>query len=193
MSRPASQSKVERGAAQAGACLRVVGLGNPFGGDDSVGLEIVNRLRVRGDCECELLALPQAGVELVEALENVEAVLFIDAVSSGLPAGTLHLVPLPSGEVAPRVLGSLSSHGWGLAETLKLMEALGRPVPRLALLGVEIGTVEPGAARSPAVEAAMGTVVERFPAVCDFLAAAEKTGWAGPLRFPPGDASLAGL
>ena len=193
MSRPASQSKVERGAAKAGACLRVVGLGNPNAGDDSVGLEIVNRLRARGDCECELLALPQAGVELVEALENVEAVLFIDAVSSGLPAGTLHLVPLPSGEVAPRVLGSLSSHGWGLAETLKLMEALGRPVPRLALLGVEIGTVEPGAPRSPAVEAAMGTVVERFHAVYAFLAAAEKTGWAGPLRFPPGDVSLAGL
>ena len=193
MSRPAIKSKVERGAAKTGACLRVVGLGNPYAGDDSVGLEIVNRLRARGDCECELLALPQAGVELAEALQNVEAVLFIDAVSSGLPAGTLHLVPLPSGEVAPRMLVSLSSHGWGLAETLKLMEALGRPIPRLALLGVEIGTVEPGAARSPAVEAAMGTVVERFPAVYAFLAVAEKTGWAGPLRFPPGDASLAGL
>ena len=176
-----------------GACLRVVGLGNPHAGDDSVGLEIVSRLRARGDCECELLALPQAGVELAEALGNVEAVLFIDAVSSGLPAGTLHLVPLPSGEVAPRMLGSLSSHGWGLAETLKLMEALGRPVPRLALLGIETETVEPGAARSPAVEAAMATVVERFPAVYAFLAAAEKTGWAGPLRFPPGDTSLAGL
>lgn len=193
MNRLASQSKVERGAAKVGVCLRVVGLGNAYAGDDSVGLEIVNRLRARGDCDCELLALPQAGVELVEALEKVDAVLFIDAVSSGLPAGTLHLVPLPSGEVAPRMLGSLSSHGWGLAETLKLMEALGRPVPRLALLGVEIETVQPGAPRSPAVEAAMATVAERFPAVYAFLAAAEKTGWAGALRFPPGDTSLAGL
>ena len=193
MSRPATQHDRSSGATKAAACLRVVGLGNPYAGDDSVGLEIVNRLRARGDCECELLALPQAGVELVEALENVEAVLFIDAVSSGSPAGTLHLVPLPSGEVAPRLLASLSSHGWGLAETLKLMEALGRPIPRLAVLGVEIGTVGPGAPRSPAVEAAMSTVVNRFPAVYAFLAAAEKTGWAGPLRFPPGDALLAGL
>jgi hydrogenase maturation protease len=193
VNRLASQSKVERGAAKVGACLRVVGLGNACAADDSVGLEIVNRLCARGDCECELLALPQAGVELVEALGNVEAVLFIDAVSSGSPAGTLHLVPLPSGEVAPRMLGSLSSHGWGLAETLKLMEALGRPIPRLALLGIEIGTVALGAPRSPAVEAAMATVVERFPAVYAFLAAAEETGWAGALRFPPGDTSLAGL
>lgn len=193
MNKPASPYQGERGATKAGACLRVVGLGNPYAGDDSVGLEIVNRLRAGDICECEFLALPQAGVEMVEALGNVEAVLFIDAVSSGLPAGTLHLVPLPSGEVEPRLLGSLSSHGWGLAETLKLMEALGRPIPRLALLGVEIGTVEPGAPRSPAVETAMGTVVERFPAVYAFLAAAEMTGWAGPLRFAPGDASLAGL
>jgi len=193
VSKPASHCERDYGAAKVGACLRVVGLGNPYAGDDSVGLEIVNRLRARGDCECELLALPQAGVELVEALGNVEAVLFIDAVSSGLPAGTLHLVPLPSAKVEPRVLASLSSHGWGLAETLKLMEALGRPSPRLALLGVEVGTVEPGAPRSPAVETAMGTVVERFPAVYAFLAAAEMTGWAGPLRFAPGDALLAGL
>jgi hypothetical protein len=91
------------------------------------------------------------------------------------------------------MLGSLSSHGWGLAESLKLMGALGRTVPRLALLGVEIETVEPGAARSPAVEAATVTVVERFPAIYAFLTAAERTGWGGPLRFPPGDTSLAGL
>lgn len=193
MTKPLSQCEGERGATKAGACLRVVGLGNPYAGDDSVGLEIVNRLRARRDCECELLVLPQAGVELVEALGNVEAVLFVDAVSSGSPAGTLHLVPLPSGEVEPRVLLSLSSHGWGLAETLELMEALGRPIPRLALLGVEVGTVEPGAPRSEEVEAAIGLVVSRFSALCEFLAGAEKNGSSGPLRFVPRDTTFPGL
>ncbi|MFB3921902.1 MAG: hydrogenase maturation protease [Terriglobia bacterium] len=190
---PVRQARGDRGAAKAAPCLRVVGLGNAFAGDDSVGLEIVNRLRAREECDYELLALPQAGVELIDALENIDAVLFIDAVSSGSPPGTLHLVPLPCGEVASRALSSLSSHGWGLAEALELMAALGRPIPRLALLGVEIATVEAGRPRSPAVETAIETVVERFPAIHAFLAAAEKTGWAGPLRFAPDNAAFAGL
>jgi hydrogenase maturation protease len=193
VSKPASQYEREHGAAKAGTCLRVVGLGNPYTGDDSVGLEIVNRLRARGDTECELVALARAGVELVEVLRDVEAVLLIDAVSSGSPAGTLHLIPLPSAEVEPRVLVSLSSHGWGLAETLELMEALGRPFPRLALLGVEVETVEPGAPRSKEVEAAIDIVVSRFSALWEYLAGAEKNGWSGPLRFVPGDTTFPGL
>ena len=193
MGKPAGQSGSRSGAGGPSLRWRVVGCGSPYAGDDSAGLEVVRRLRARGDCECELAEMPQASVDLLELLKDADVVLFVDAVASGAPAGTLHLMPLPSPGIEPRAVGSLSSHGWGLAETLKLMEALARPVPRLALLGVEIGTVEPGAPRSPAVEAAMGTVVERFPAVYAFLAAAEKTGWAGPLRFPPGDTSLAGL
>jgi hydrogenase maturation protease len=184
----ASQRESLREVGRAGVLLRVVGCGNAQAGDDSVGLEIVRRLRARDECTCELLERPQAGLELMDVLRDAERVLFIDAVSSGAPVGTLHLVPLPSDSVVPRALGAISSHGWGLEETLRLMAALHYRLPRLALLGVEIESARPGAPRSPAVESAVHLVVERFEALETFLMLEGKWDWLTPRRFAPGGA-----
>ena len=192
MSKTVTQRETLGGADGRGVVMRVVGCGNAWAGDDSAGLEIVRRLRVRGSCECELLERPHAGVELMEVLRDVERVLFIDAVSSGAPAGTLHLVPLPSVSIVPRTISSISSHGWGLAETLRLMAALRHRIPRLALLGVEIEAALPGTPRSAAVESAIQAVLERFAAFEEFLALEGQWDWATPRRFMPGDA-LCGL
>jgi hydrogenase maturation protease len=145
-----------------GSRLVVVGCGNPAAGDDSAGIEIVRRLRERGDCGCELRAETGPGVGLLDLLPLGDVILFVDAVtSSGVP-GTLYLTSLPSAELEPRALGSLSGHGWGLVETLKLANALGRSIPRLVLLGIEAGTVTQGAPRSAAVEQAIALVIERM-------------------------------
>jgi len=142
--------------------LRVVGCGNPYAGDDGAGLEIVRRLRENWDGSCELLDRPQAGLELLDCMQGADVILFVDAVSSGAPPGTLHLVPLPSPDLEARGLGALSSHGWGLTEALSLMSALEWQAPRLFLLGVEIETLAPDKPRSEAVEAAIQTVVDSF-------------------------------
>jgi hydrogenase maturation protease len=187
VSRIASQRGHLGDVGRAGALWRVVGCGNAQAGDDSAGLEIVRRLRERGDCPCELLERPQAGLELMDVLRDAERVLFIDAVSSGAPAGTLHLVSLPSTGVEPRALGAISSHGWGLAETLRLMAALHYRLPRLALLGVEIESVLPGAPRSAAVESAVQMVVERFEALEKLLTSGDQWDGLTPRRFAPGE------
>lgn len=166
MSETESQSEFHGAPRQGTPRLRVIGCGNPYAGDDSVGLEIVRRLRAGAACGCELLAVPQAGADLLEALRGADVVLFVDAVVSGAPPGTLHLVPLPWPGLRLRALGALSSHGWGLGEALGLLAALEGSVPRVVLLGVELATVEAGAPRSPEVEQAICTVVERFPVLC---------------------------
>jgi hydrogenase maturation protease len=167
--------------------LRVIGCGNAQAGDDSAGVEIVRRLRERDDCAAELLERPQAGIELMEVLRGAERVLFIDAVSSGAAPGTLHLVPLPSARVVPRALGAISSHGWGLAETLRLMAALHYRLPRLALLGIEIESAQPGVPRSAAVESAVQIAVDRFDVLERFLTLEEHWDRATPRRFAPGE------
>ena len=187
MNRVATQRGALSNVGRAGALWRVVGCGNAQAGDDSAGLEIVRRLRERGECQCELFERPQAGLELMDALRDAEKVLFIDAVSSGAPPGTLHLVPLPSAGVVPRALGAISSHGWGLVETLRLMAALHYRLPRLALLGVEIESAQPGVPRSAAVESAVRLVVERFEALEEFLALEENWDGLTPRQFAPGE------
>ncbi len=167
----------------------IVGCGNPDAGDDSVGLEIVRRLGEHGDCGCDLRAETAPGIELLELFPLADVILFVDAVVSGGAPGTLHLTSLPSKELEPQALGSLSSHGWGVGEVVKLADALGRPMPRIYLLGIEAGTVAEGAARSDAVEEAIALVVERVSALKLLLLTSEVLSTRS---FPPDNNSFPG-
>lgn len=174
------------------ARLQVIGCGNVLAGDDSAGVEIVRRLRERGDCRCALRDLPHGGVELLESFEEADVILFLDAVSSGAPPGTVHLVPLPWPGIEPRGLSSLSSHGWGLTETLELARALGRRTPRLMLLGVEVAEVSLAARRSVAVEKGIAVIVETFSRLSCLLMDQGASFWQMPHRFAPGEIPFSG-
>ena len=162
-------------SANAGRLL-IVGCGNPAAGDDGAGIEIVRRLSDLGGCGCELRAETGPGVGLLDLLSSADVILFVDAVTSGEAPGTLYLTSLPSAELEPRSLGSLSGHGWSLVETLNLANALGRTLPRLVLLGIEAGAVTQGVPRSAAVEQAIALVVERMPDLKFLLLSSEIIG-----------------
>jgi hydrogenase maturation protease len=170
--------------------LLILGCGNPFAGDDQAGLLFIQRLQARGESSCELRSMPQASVALLETFSQTDILLVVDAVRSGAPTGTLHLVPLPWPGVEPRGLSRLSGHGWGLKEVLDLASTLGRPIPRLLLLGVEVERMGPSAGLSPAVEQAVALAVERFEAVRDILLDPAASAWRSPQWFPPDDASF---
>ncbi|MGO8735118.1 MAG: hydrogenase maturation protease [Terriglobia bacterium] len=169
--------------------LLIVGCGNPAAGDDGAGIEIVRRLSELGDCGCDLRVETAPGAGLLDVFSLADVILFVDAVTScGVP-GTLYLASLPSEELEPRALGSISSHGWGLVEALKLAHALGRPVPRLFLLGIEAGTVAQGAPRSAAAEQAIALVVERIPQLKSLFLTNKSSGTRS---FAPNDRSFPG-
>lgn len=172
--------------------LLVIGCGNPLAGDDSVGPEIIRLLAARGDREGEFQLMLEGDIGLLEKLQAADAILFVDAVLGGSLPGTLYLVPLPSKDVQLRALGSLSSHGWGLAETLELAQAMGRPLPRLMLLGVEAGVVSMGAPRAAQVERAIALAAERFPRLRSLLLNPESAVWRSTQRFLPDDDSFPG-
>jgi hydrogenase maturation protease len=169
--------------------MLIVGCGNPTAGDDSAGLEIVRRLSELGNCGCDLRAETSPSVGLLDVFSLADVILFVDAVTSGGAPGTLYLTSLPSDELEPRALSSMSSHGWSLAEALKLAHALGRALPRLFLLGIEAGTVALGAPRSPAIEQAVALVVERVSDLRSLLLTAE---FNATRRHYPGDRSFPG-
>lgn len=175
-----------------GSRLLVVGCGNPEAGDDSAGIEIVRRWRERGNCGCNLRVETAPALGLLEILSLAGTILFVDAVTSGGIPGTIYLTPLPCQELEPKAFGSLSGHGWGLAEALALARALGREIPRLFLLGVEAGTAGLGEPRSPAVESAISLVVERLPELKPLLLSDASSESIGLRSFPPGDRSFPG-
>ena len=136
--------------------------------------------------------MPQAGVALLEIFSETNMLMVVDAVVSGAPPGTLHLVPLPWPGIESRGLSALSGHGWGLKEVLDLARALGRPIPRLMLLGIEVASVAPGTTLSPAVEQAVALAVERFSDVEAIVRNPQAPAWHTAQRFLPGDDSFPG-
>jgi hydrogenase maturation protease len=147
----------------------VIGCGQPNSGDDAVGVELVTNVRHSTNRfpGIELHSSMSSGVELLALFARTESVLFVDAVVSDFEPGTLLLTKLPSSAVLPRHVGTLSAEGWGIGETLKLAQAEGQRLPRLALLGIEIADVIPGAPISSPVRAALRHAVDHFAGIIE--------------------------
>jgi hydrogenase maturation protease len=135
-------------------CL-VIGVGNPWRGDDGAGPAVARALAgVPG------LAVAECGgepAELMERWAGFERVFLVDALVAGGRPGSIHRLtaeaPLP-------VVARHSSHGVGLAEAVELARALGELPPKLVIYGIEPGHLNEGAALSPAVVTAVASVAQ---------------------------------
>jgi hydrogenase maturation protease len=151
--------------------LRVVGLGNALRGDDAVGLVVARRLRALVPA-ADVIERSGEPAELLETLgDGVEAVVLVDAVSSGGLPGEVHR--LDASEAPLPLAARASTHGLGLAETIELGRALDRLPPRLLVYGIEGRAFELGAPLSPEVArtaviiaAELGQLLERAGRDC---------------------------
>jgi hydrogenase maturation protease len=166
------------GVRPAGRML-VVGLGSPDRGDDAVG-PIVASAVARA-----LSAQGRAGVHVVEhedptALIDLmgsggrdgertggwDAVVIIDAVRSGAPAGTVTVLQAGSGAPGLAAAGArldpgpAGTHGFGLAGALELTRALDRLPSRVAVVGIEAVGFEHGQPLSAPVAESVGSAVQ---------------------------------
>jgi hydrogenase maturation protease len=153
----------------------VIGLGQVDRGDDAVGAEVARAVAAAG--------LP--GVRVVEhedptALLDLwighDPVVVVDAVCSGGPPGTVHL--LDTGAGAPRMpqhawpaTGRGGTHAFGLAAAVELARALRRLPARLVVVGVEASTFEYGAPLTAPVAAAVPAAVAQVLAVLEEVSA----------------------
>jgi len=147
----------------------VIGLGSPDRGDDAVGPWVARRVASLG--------LP--GVTVVEHEDptgliglwsGTDLAVVVDAVLSGAPPGTLLVMEAgadadPLADTAWARTGRGGTHAFGLAVAVELGRALHRLPRRLVLVGVEVATVEHGAALSAPVQAALDAVVAAVVAV----------------------------
>jgi hydrogenase maturation protease len=144
--------------ARGGSRLIVIGLGNPFRGDDAAGLAVARAL---GD---DPRALVHEGepIDLLDRWEGAGEVIVVDAARSGAAPGTVHRL---DGLAEPVAAGG-STHAFGLAETLALARALGRAPARVEVIGIEGEHFGAGDGLSPAVAAAVrrvaGELAERL-------------------------------
>lgn len=170
--------------------VSVVACGNPAAGDDAAACELVRRWQERESTGLQPLEISPGGLEL--ALYSLDhPLLIVDAVVSGAPPGSLHLLKLPSSLVEPRHLDRLSTHGYGLMHTLELARVLGHRLPPVFLLGIEIAGTRSGAPLAPPVLQAIELAADCFQALHELILS---VGWSRfrPRRYPPGDTSFPG-
>ncbi len=154
--------------------IKLLGLGHSMRGDDEVGLIIVQRWvdDHRFDYPDEIIEadiLESPGINLLSEIAGRDAVILVDAVQSGAPAGTLY--KLTEEDLASFDDGSGSAHGWGAAETLSLgHQLIPEELPqKIILIGVEAIQFELGEGLSPAVRIAIPGALKMINQVLDNL------------------------
>jgi hydrogenase maturation protease len=137
----------------------VLGLGNTLHSDDGVGPQAIERMRseARVPEDVALIEGGTLGLELLTYIWDCSYLLVLDAVDVGQPPGTLVRMSSQELQTLP---GKGSVHQLGVADLLVALRVLARRPPTVVLLGVQPATSDWGTELSPAVEAAMGSLVE---------------------------------
>jgi hydrogenase maturation protease len=163
--------------------VKVIGVGNPFRGDDGAGVAVACRLKTLARPGVAVEEASGEGASLMEAWQDAGAVILVDAVRSGAAPGTVFRFDARQ-EVLPSSFFHYSTHAFSVAEAVELARALGQLPARLLLYGIEGKTFAAGAGLSPEVEGAVEDVARRVQA--------EVAAFAPPARDPSSPAGRPG-
>jgi hydrogenase maturation protease len=138
--------------------MRIICCGNPDRGDDGAGILVAERLRRLG---IEAETVGGDALTLLEAWRGAESALVVDAVVTGEPVGTVHVW---EGQIPPAANPGTSSHGFGVAEAIRLAAALHQLPPQLRIIGIEAARFEVGSEPSFQVQQAVDKLVAQITA-----------------------------
>ena len=104
--------------------MLIIGVGNPFRGDDGIGPFVIATLMQQ---KCDGVTLVDGGTDAMQLIEEIKdhlgPVIIIDAVDMKREPGTIEV--FKPGDAKINLAGdAMSTHGFGLAEMLKLLETL---------------------------------------------------------------------
>ena len=137
----------------------VIGVGNRYRGDDAVGLAVAERLKGLQLPDVAVKLCPRGGLSLLDTWQGAESVMIVDALrSNGVAGSTVRVDQEDLDRLAG--IGTVSSHGIGIGETIRLAQALGSLPAKLIIYGIEAHHFEPGSVMSPEVVAAVDRVVQ---------------------------------
>jgi hydrogenase maturation protease len=159
------------------AKLVVLGLGNVLHSDDGVGPCAIERLRAdpKVPKDVSLIEGGTLGLELLTYIWDASYLLVVDAVDVGRAPGTIIRI---SAEELHSLPGKGSVHQLGLADLLVALRVLAGRRPEVMLLGVQPASTDWGVELSPAVEAALDSLIDA--AVVELTATVRTSAFASP-------------
>lgn len=137
----------------------VLGIGNLYMSDDSIGVRVVQRLQDEHYLPPEVSVVDGGtlGLELLSFLEGVERLLVVDAVNNGCAPGTV--IRLADVQVPRVIKRKFSMDEAGLSDLLAAAELLDSIPEEIVLWGIQPAVLEFGEELSPPVAARFETLV----------------------------------
>ncbi len=121
--------------------ISVVGFGNPYMGDDSVGIKVIDSLSVLfNHPRIKFYKLFNDFLNLIEIFETSEVVIIVDAVKGGKEEGTIYT--FEGAEELIYGATSLSTHTLNLREVVDMYKTLRGRLPFIYIVGIEPSSLE---------------------------------------------------
>jgi hydrogenase maturation protease len=127
--------------------------------DDGAAMKAA-RILMASDPELEVILAGRPGPGLLDLFDPDVPTVLLDVVRLGCAAG--NVVEMALADVAGATIDGkpLSSHGFGVAQALRLAEALGRRLPHGIFIGLGGRRFEPGDQLDPEVASGIEDLVE---------------------------------
>jgi hydrogenase maturation protease len=125
----------------------LIGIGNYYGFDDSIGLRVAETIGERGlDRDFQAIDLGGNLLDLAHYVgAGVEQVLIVDSARMGLAPGDFTFFA-PDDAISRKSTGAFSTHEGDLMKALQFVSVLGEPMAPITIMGIEPAAVrsEPG-------------------------------------------------
>lgn len=135
----------------------IIGVGNPFRGDDKIGLIVARRMQMFFPNELKVLELSGDGTALITAWKNAENVILIDCAVSRARIGAIHRFDALREDIGQRLYHD-STHALGVPEAIAMSRTLGQLPKSLTVYTVTGHRFGLGERMSPEVSEAIHTV-----------------------------------
>jgi hydrogenase maturation protease len=140
----------------------VFGVGNPWRGDDGAGIEVALRLAASAPAGVRVAPHESGDLSgLLDQWDEHDAVVVVDAASSGATAGSIHRFDAAAAPLPARACRS-SSHAFGVAEVVELARVLDRLPRTLEVYAIEGASFASGAGLTREVDGAVGRLVHEL-------------------------------
>lgn len=136
----------------------VVGIGNAYRSDDSVGLLVLQKLQANNLSGVMFVANNGDGTALLETWTQDSSVILIDAAISDAPAGTILRFDALTQPLATDFFFA-STHTFGIAEAIRLAYILQRLPRRLVIYALVGKNFVTGGTLSPEVASALPQLI----------------------------------
>ena len=137
----------------------LIGIGNEYRCDDSLGLHVARALKKRHLVDTIVVESSGDGAELIEMFKSVRMAILIDAVSSGGNPGSIYQFNVHD-QPLPAKLSFQSTHAFGVGEAIELARILGQLPSKLIVFTIEGENFSAGIGLSSKVESSVQKVVE---------------------------------